>query len=269
MNIKLSVIIPSYKDKYLPKTINSLLENSALREQLEIIVCLDGYWLSPELIVQDPRVRYVHLGKNRGMRGAINAGVAVSRGEFIARSDEHIMFGPGWDKILTDSCKDNWIMTAKRFYLNPVEWKLMDLPPVECEKLVIQDCGNGVRKFAGQKWDSRAKELKDMPIIESMAMQGSFWCMSREHWDSVIGELQSDGYGPLYGDSHEMIFKTWKAGGKLMVNKNMWFAHKHRSFSRTHADGTPENPADKINGWKYAMDTWGGYYEEIKKKWNI
>jgi hypothetical protein len=86
----------------------------------------------------------------------------------------------------------------------------------------------------------------------------------------VIGELQTDGYGPLYGDSHEMIFKTWKAGGGLFVNRSMWFAHKHRSFSRTHSDGTPENPADKINGWKYSIDTWSDYYfKEIKPKWKI
>jgi hypothetical protein len=41
-----------------------------------------------------------------------------------------------------------------------------------------------------------------------------------------------------------MVFKTWKAGGKLMLNKNTWHAHKHRSFARTHNNGTEENPAN-------------------------
>lgn len=60
-----SVIIPSYKDQYLPKTIDSLLENA--RGEIEVIVVLDGYWTK---LKDDSRVRIVHLGKNRGMRGA-------------------------------------------------------------------------------------------------------------------------------------------------------------------------------------------------------
>ena len=45
--------------------------------------------------------------------------------------------------------------------------------------------------------------------------------MKRSWWDRVIGELQTEGYGPLYGDSHEIVFKTWQAGGHLMVNKDV------------------------------------------------
>ena len=266
-DIKLSVIIPSWKDPLLCKTIDSLLENA--ESEIEVVAALDGYWPSFELR-QDPRVRYVHLGKNRGMRGAINAGVLVSRGEYIMRTDEHAVFGKGYDRILTETCEPNWIVTARRFFLDSVKWEVMDIPPVDCEKLVIQDCGNGVRKFAGQRWDSRAEELKDVPIIESMAMQGSMWCMPRKWWDDIIGELQTEGYGPHYGDSHEMVFKTWKAGGRLMVNKSAWFAHKHRSFPRTHNMGTKENPANAESGWAYSLSVWENYYlNEIKPKWQI
>ena len=79
---KLSVVIPSYKDPLLHKTIDSLLENSELGDALEIVVVLDGYW--PKVpIKDDKRVTIVHLGKNRGMRGAINIGVLASTGEYI------------------------------------------------------------------------------------------------------------------------------------------------------------------------------------------
>lgn len=260
--MKLSVVIPSWKDPYLQKTIDSLLENSELGDQLEVIPVLDGYWQDLE---KNPRVVPLHLGKNRGMRGAINAGVDVARGEFLMRTDEHCMFGKGYDRIMTDSCKPNWIMTAKRFFLDVKKWEVMDISPVECEKLAIQQYKDEF-KFTGQKWISRTRELKDKPIIESMAMQGSMWLMPHKWWDKVIGELQTEGYGPLYQDSHEMVFKTWKAGGKLMVNKDTWFAHKHRSFSRTHNYGIKE----AAPGWKYALDTWRDYYEkEIKPKWGI
>jgi glycosyltransferase involved in cell wall biosynthesis len=261
--IKLSVIIPSYKDPLLQKTIDNLLERSELGDQLEIIAVYDGYW--PDIpIKDDPRVRIVHLGQNRGMRGAINAGVAVSRGEFIMRTDEHCVFGKGYDRILTETCEPNWIVTARRFFLDPVKWEVMNIPPVDYEKLVIQD---GV-KFSGQRWYSRTKERKDIMIDETMAMQGSMWVMPRSWWDKVIVELDTEHYGPLIQDSHEMQFKTWQAGGKLMLNKNTWFAHKHRSFPRTHNNGTTENPASCEKGYAYALSQWKDYYEkEIVPRW--
>jgi len=101
-NIVLSVVIPSYRDPLLHKTIESLLTHSGLGAGLEIIPVLDGYW--PETpIVDDERVRIVHLGKNRGMRGAINAGVSVSRGELICRLDEHCCFDQGWDRKMAEA----------------------------------------------------------------------------------------------------------------------------------------------------------------------
>jgi len=260
MVMKLSVIIPSWKDPLLNKTIESLLSSSELGDRLEIIAVLDGYWISN--VVDDPRVRYVHLGRNRGMRDAINAGVSVARGEFIMRTDEHCLFGQGFDRIMTDICQPNWIMTARRFFLDPVNWKVMDEPFVDYEKLVIQED----KKFAGQRWKSRDRARKNIQVDETMAMQGSCWVMPRQWWLDIIGKLQTEGYGPLYQDSHEMVFKTWQAGGRLMLNKNTWFAHKHRSFSRTHNYGT----AEATPGWTYSLETWRDYYEmEVRPAWKI
>ncbi|MFA5163929.1 MAG: glycosyltransferase family 2 protein, partial [Patescibacteria group bacterium] len=95
--MKLSVVIPSYKDPLLHKTIDSLLDNA--QGEIEIIPVLDGYW-PDQPIKKDPRIKVLHLGKNRGMRGAINAGVLASRGEYIMRTDEHCSFGHGFDKKL-------------------------------------------------------------------------------------------------------------------------------------------------------------------------
>jgi len=245
----------------------SLLENA--EGEIEIVAVLDGYWVKGEDIVSDPRVNYVHLGKNRGMRGAINAGVLVSKGEYIMRADEHQSFGRGYDKILLKDIRDNWIVTPRRYFLDVDKWEIMDIPPVDYMKLKIVNYSNG-RKFSGVEWKYRTIKRKHAKIDETMAMQGSCWVMKRSWWDKVIGELQNEGYGPLYQDSHEMVFKTWKAGGKLMVNKNTWHAHKHRSFSRTHNNGTKENPSNNDKCFKYALDTWEDYFiNEIKPKWGI
>lgn len=259
----LSVVIPSYKDPLLFKTIESLLENA--EGEIEIIAVLDGYWPTIPFI-NDERVKYVHLGKNQGMRRAINAGVAVSKGDFLMRTDEHCSFGKGFDVILTRDCQPNWIVTPRRYFLDVVEWKVMDIAPVDHMKLKIVNVSEGVKKFSGVEAAGNDAE----PIQESMAMQGSCWVMKRSWWDEIIGELQNEGYGPHYQDSHEMVFKTWKAGGKLMVNKNTWHAHKHRDFPRTHNNGTKENPSNNEACWAYSLSVWGDYFEkEIKPKWNM
>ena len=133
-------------------------------------------------------------------------------------------------------------------------------------KLKIVNVGPGIRKFSGVEAPGNDNE----PIQESMAMQGSCWVMRRSWWDKIIGQLQNEGYGPHYQDSHEMVFKTWQAGGKLMVNKNTWHAHKHRNFPRTHNNGTPENPSNNETCWTYSLSVWEDYYtKEIKPKWGI
>jgi glycosyltransferase involved in cell wall biosynthesis len=259
----LSVVIPSYKDPLLHKTIDSLLANA--EGEIEIIAVLDGYW--PEKpIVNDERVIILHLGKNRGMRDAINAGVSISRGKYLMRTDEHCIFSKGYDVILTRDCQPNWIVTPRRYFLDAEKWEIMDIEPVDYERLKIRDIGNGIKKFEGRVWKSRAKERKNIMIDETMAMQGSCWAMEKSWWKKVIKELDTKNYGTMYQDSHEIQFKTWQAGGKLMVNKNTWFAHKHVSFPRTHH----YSRKDWEHGVKHAYETWKNYYEEkIVPKWLV
>lgn len=257
--MKLSVIIPSYKDPLLHKTIQSLLDGSALGDDLEIIPVIDGYTLESP-IIEDKRVRPVFHSENLGMRSAINTGVKNARGELIMRTDEHCLFCPNYDLILTGYIERNWIVTPRRYFLDTEKWEVMNLPYVDYEKLLVAKYERG-KKFSGFAWDRPDRE--DIAIDETFAMQGSCWIMHKEWWDSVIGELQNEGYDTHYQDSHEMSFKTWKAGGKLMVNKLAWFAHKHRSFNRTHRYGGER--MDRC--FEYALSVWRDYFEsEIKPR---
>lgn len=267
---KLSVVIPSYKDKYNKNTVEDLLKNSELGDDLEIIVVQDGYLMPEEWTVQDPRVIYIHLGKNRGMRGAINAGVRVASGEFFMRLDEHCCFGKGYDKILTESCEPNQVMTARRFFLNPETWEVMqDKGHVDYEKLTIQNVSEGVRKFSGKPWKERSEKRKDVMIDETEAQQGSMWIANREFFLKTVGELDTDAFGPLIQDSVEVSMQYKKVGGKVMLNKKTWFAHKHRDFKRTHNNGSPENPAQCDKGYKHALDLWENYYlNELRPNWD-
>jgi len=259
----LSIIIPSYKDLYLHKTIDSLLKNA--RGKIEIIPVLDGYWPDSPF-KDDPRVRVIHLGKNQGMRGAINAGVAISRGEYLMRTDEHCLFGRDFDRILTKDIKDNWIVTPRRFFLDPAKWEVMDIPPVDYEKLKIRKIDGKEYGFKGVRWQTRTRERRYKTIDETMSIQGSCWVMRRSWWDKVIKKLETKRYGPMCQNSQEIVFKTWQAGGKLMVNKNTWFAHRHVSFSKT----PNHKKRDYESCLKYALDKWRDYYlKVIKPKWKI
>jgi len=265
--MKLSCIVPSYKDPSLHKTIDSILDNAV--GEVEINVVLDAYWPIQQ-IRDDPRIKVLHLGKNRGMREAINAGVLMSTGDVLMRTDEHCSFAKGFDKAIIDALEDDQIVTPTRYELDVVNWKRMSDPAVNFTKLSIQSVSDTVKKFTAVPWKARDEELKDVMIAETMGMQGSCWFMKRSWWDKVIVGLQTEGYGPLIQDSTEMIFKTWKAGGKMMLNKNTWHAHRHRKFGRKHNNGTSENPANQDAGYQYAIDVWGGYYNDvIKPKWKI
>jgi len=264
--IWLSVVIPSYKDPYLHNTIDSLLKNSRIGDRLEVLPVLDGYW-PKENIVEDPRVRVIHKGKNEGMREAINTGVRASRGRYIMRTDEHCMYAPGYDLTMITQINYNWIVTPIRYFLDPKKWEIIeDMKPVVYEKLKTRKIDDNLEKFEGQVWRSREKKRKKYDVDETMAMQGSCWLMKRRWWDHTIGRLETEHYGTMYQDSHEMQFKTWEKGGKLMVNKNTWFAHKHVSFPRTHHYGRKEWEP----GVRYAIKEWKDYYEkEIRPKWNV
>lgn len=256
----LSVVIPCYKDPLVFNTVDSILQNA--EGDIEVIVTLDGAELDREFT--DPRVKTILFNETRGMREAINAAVAIADGEYLMRTDAHCMFADRFDTIIINSIKENEIVVPRRYFLDPDKWEVMlDIPPVDYEKLVIDTKHN---KFAGVRWSKRAEERKDIPIDETMAMQGSCWVMPHKWWDDVIVNLQSEGYGTHYQDSHEMVFKTWKAGGRLMVNKNTWYAHKHRKFPRTH------NYSNELSraSWDYALETWGDYYQnEIRPKWGV
>ena len=97
--VDLSIIIPSRNERFLNETILDIIEKA--QTNFEILVILEGYW--PDEIIDSPRVHYIHFPVPRGMRGAINAGVAAARGKHILKCDAHCMFAPGFDKVLIDT----------------------------------------------------------------------------------------------------------------------------------------------------------------------
>ncbi|MFA5830890.1 MAG: glycosyltransferase [Candidatus Paceibacterota bacterium] len=238
----LSIIIPSYKDKYLQPTIDDIRKNA--RGEIEIIVIFDGY---RDDAITGATVS-IHNENRRGLRDSVNSGVAISRGEYLLKCDSHCMFDEGFDVKLLADIEDDWVVIPRRYKLDTEKWIICedDPRPIDYEKLTtLPD------RICGQIWPRRANNHKDILVDETMVFQGSCWVMSRKHWD-FIGELQEEGYGTFTQEPIEIALKTWLGGGKVMVNKKTWYAHQHRKFGRTHRLDSTEVAA----GNAYSRDFW-------------
>lgn len=217
----LSIIIPSYKDPLLHKTIDDLLAKAS--GNIEIIAVLDGYW-PKEPVVTDDRVKVLHLGSNRGMRGAINAGVIISSGEYIMKCDAHCSFDEGFDvKLINDHQKD-WIQVPTRKRLDADSWGIINDGRPDINYLYLND------EYRGRIWNEKNKDpdLKNVLIDDIVAFQGSCYFMSREYYDR-LNILDDKSFGGMGHESQEIVFKCWVKGGRVVRNKKTWYAHCHRS----------------------------------------
>ena len=243
----LSIIIPSYKDKYLQKTIDDIRKNA--KGEIEIIVILDGY----EDKITGATV--FHNDTKKGLRYNVNLGVAKSHGDYILKCDSHCMFDEGFDLKLLADIEDNWVVIPRRYKLDTDKWIICedDPGPIDYEKLVL----DRPDRIAGVEWINRERKRKDVLLDETLVFQGSCWIMSRKHFN-WLGGLQEEGYGTFTQEPIEIALKTWLGGGKVMVNKKTWYAHQHRKFGRTHQVNGEEIRA----GNSYSRDFW------LNNKWD-
>lgn len=243
----LSVIIPCYNDKDIQRTVDDI--RAKAKGDIEIIVVLDG-------IHQEVKNAIVlENEKQIGMRASINKGVKHSTGKWLMKCDAHCLFDKGFDEKVLSEIEKNWIVIPRRYKLDTDKWELCDEPPIDYERLFIDN----PEKIGGVEWKSRTKERAGIMLDETMVFQGSCWFMSRTHWD-WLGGLQEEGYGTFTQEPIELALKTWLGGGKVMVNKKTWYAHKHRKFGRTTVNLTG---SDEIkNGNRYSKDFW------LNNKWD-
>lgn len=259
--MKLSVIIPHRVEEFLNKTIQDLLAKA--KGEIEIIVVCDG--VQPQHI-DDKRVIYIHQGtihNSPGMREAINKGVALSKGDYIMKCDEHCMFSEGFDLELM-KCQDDWLVIPRRKRLDAEKWELIQdgRPDVDYMKIDYPFAKpyDDTQGLHGSEWREKFYERANIMIDDVMTGQGSCWFMSRKLWYTVIGEMETDKYGPFTMEAQELCNKVWLSGGRCVVNKNCWYAHYHKGkkgkgygFSSKQYEVFMEA---KEKGRQYAIDYW-------------
>ena len=231
---KLSVIIPARNEPFLNKTVDGLFENA--KEEIEVIVMLDGYWPDPPLKAHDNLV-IVHMGTVQGMRENINAAAKIATGKYIMKTDAHCLFAKGFDKVLKADCEPDWLSVPRRYSLDGKNWKKRRKPidylyltyPYGIDKLY----GAG---FHGKKWHGehgltggyyyKEKQRKDILIDDIIAFQGSCWFMHRELFFKIEC-LDAANYN-FHQEALELGMKVWLSGGRVIRNKKTWYAHLHK-----------------------------------------
>lgn len=231
---------------------------------------LDGVW--PDVpLKEDPRVIILHHGSQHnsiGMRDSINDGIAISRGKYLMKIDEHCMVDQGFDLKLAADCEDDWIVIPRRHRLDAETWKLIDdgRPPVDYmyiaypyERPNDKTCG-----LHGAEW--KRPERSHILIDDTMSWQGSCYFTTRKYWDKVIGRLDSTSYGSFTQEAQEIGNKVWLSGGRLVVNKKTWYAHYHKGktgkgygFSNAQYDA---HMAGTEKGRLFCIDFW------VNDKWD-
>ncbi len=252
----LTVVIPSKTEIFLQKTILDVLDKAT--GDIEVLPILDGYDPPKKEIVTDPRVRYIRLPAQpySQKRHGINLAVSQAKGEYVMSLDAHCMMAKGFDEQLAKDHKPNWVQIPRRHRLDPIKWALQPQsdtrPPIDYEYIMFPPLIND-KAIHGFKWDGRTLSNWDTPLDDTIQFQGSCWFMTKK-WFDKMGFMQVDGYTGWGQEAEEISMTTWKNGGRVITNKNTWYAHLHKGpvYGRMYHLSRDENR----RSYAYSYNKW-------------
>jgi len=248
-DIDVSVIIPARNEIYLQKTIDGLLDN--LGSKFEIMVGVDGYEPNPPL-KEDSRVRVYRVDKSIGMRPMINKLVSMAKGQYLLRADAHIIIEKNMDLKMIDSHKAGFTVVARRYELDTPSWKMRKHTDCDYRYLTpLSDSSGGLRSLA---WEEYELKHKANIFDDLMTCSGSNWLMKRSQWNRWGG--LDENHGTFGQEGAEIACMTWLSGGRMIINKNTWYAHWNRG-KMPYALGAHQ----KRKSIDYSIDKW------VNNKW--
>ena len=221
---KVSIILPSRNEMFLSKTVDDIFVKA--KGDFEVIVVLDE---KDQPLTPRPGLTVLKKEGVPGMKSAIEQGIKASTGEYILKSDAHCMFGESFDTILASECNDDWFVVPRRFSLEPANWSIRDFrPTIDYEYIPFPFLADLASVKTGGKWHSRRDERKDIMLDENMTFQGSVWFCKKKYFWELGGFEHPPTNDDFILESEELTNKSWLSGGKVMTNKNTWYAHLHK-----------------------------------------
>lgn len=249
----LSVIIPARNEIYLQRTIENILSNA--EGEIEVIAELDGYVPDPQIVINDPRVKFVYHKEPIGQRACINHGARMAKGKYIMKLDAHCAVDKGFDLKLAADCDPEWTVIPRMYNLNYLTWE----PKLHKRTdYMYIGCDDG-RLLRAEYYGSRQPK-NDKLIDDTMCCMGPGWFMHRDRFlfQGGCDENHEGGWGQ---QGVEVACKAWLSGGALKVNKKTWFAHWFRGGG---GPGFPYpisgNTIERVR--KYSRDLW------LNNKWD-
>lgn len=248
---KVSVVIPTRNEQFLSATIDDVFNKA--RGEIEVVVYLDGYKPDPPLKERPGLV--LLFGPAVGMRGGINAAAAAATGEYLCKSDGHNMFAEGFDEVLKKDCLDDWVVVPRRKSLDAEKWDILQngKSPVDYHYLSYPLLKPEEIGMHGVVWRDRARERINIMIDDEMSSQGSCWFMKKTYFERFNG-LPEEGYGNFVQEFQQVGNRTWLSGGRVVVNKNTWYAHLHKG--KTYGRGYSISQRAMIRGGLWSADYW-------------
>ena len=218
---KVSVLIPSRNEKYLTKTVDGIFAKAT--GNIEVIIVLEGptsYRLPHKrknlILIQKPQAE--------GLRKAINDAAKKATGKYLLKTDAHCAFNRGFDEILKKDCEDNWVVIPRRFGMDPKTpalWKRQLFFQADYYLTCPWTNNAGLNTTL---WNERAEKRRAISIDETMSTHGSVWFMPKDYYFDGLQGLDTENFG-YWGENEEIAVKAWLGGGRVMVNKNTWYAH--------------------------------------------
>lgn len=224
----ISIIIPAFKEPFLVKTIQSILDNAV--GEIEIFVNIDD-GVSVSSSIKDSRVKFNYPSSPLGMRGGVNKGLAKAKGKYIMKCDAHCLFAPGFDKVLSENIEDDWLVIPRRYSLDDITWTRSTKRPIwDYHHLTFPTATKAYgTNLAICNWESRNRDRRDpkFDIDDTMTFQGSCWFANRKYFMKHVGFLDDRNrtYGGFANEPQEIGLKYWLGGGKNKVVKKTWYAH--------------------------------------------
>lgn len=241
----LTIIIPARNEMFLGRTIADIFEHS--EGNTEVIAIVDGDDWPLEPISDHPRLTLLQRFKSVGQRAATNDAARISEAKYLMKVDAHCAFDQGFDVKMMSKMEEDMVQLPVMRNLHAFDWVCENNhrryqgpsgPCAICGKETKMDvvwiskrnpqstCYRFDTDMHFQYWNERGRSQKG-ELTETMSIQGSAFMVTRAKYFEL--DLCSENFNSWGQQGVEVACKTWLSGGRVMVNRNTWYAHMFRT----------------------------------------
>lgn len=248
---KVSILVPSRNERFLSQTIEDIFAKAT--GDIEVIVVLDGH-TRHAVPAERQGLTFIKHPVALGKAVSINHAASIATGKYLMFLDAHCIVSLGFDEALQADCDEDWVVVARKFMLDSETYKLKNYVPFDYHYLAV-NWGEPQLVIQCCPWIRRAMDRKNILIDETMGIAGSLTFMTARHFNEYLGGLETPIVGTdSVGDWLDVILKTWLGGGKVMVNKNVWYGHCNSPFSHGYVVNQNSHWQDYVRASRYWLE---------------